>query len=271
MTSTTPTEPEALAACPFCGGEAERFTIQDEGDNFGGDVVCCKECGASSHVEFGRKENLVSCWNRRTPAARLLAGEVEAVAYASPEQMASMGDPIGDMAGAYIPLRKTSAGKFTMPLYAHPPAAEPVGLREAVEGIDDDYMTSEKHHPGYVLIPTAKFEQIVSAAERAKEIVPPYYVNWHHDADKALATPARTDDAGVGGDENAIAAIIKAQMREQWDEICSDSGCHPLDIEKRGRSTYYKDRHWTSAVAKYAAQDILAALSPAPDRGEGEA
>lgn len=83
-----------------------------------------------------------------------------------------------------------------VPLYAHPPAADPVGLREAVEGIDDDYMTSEKHHPGYVLIPTAKFEQIVSAAERAKEIVPPYYVNWHAAADKALATTARTDDAG---------------------------------------------------------------------------
>lgn len=36
-------------------------------------------------------------------------------------------------------------------------------LREAVEGIDDDYMTSENHHPGYVLIPTAKFEAIRAA------------------------------------------------------------------------------------------------------------
>lgn len=47
---------------------------------------------------------------------------VEAVvAYASPAQMAAMGDPIDDQGGAYIPLRKTPAGKFTMPLYAHPP------------------------------------------------------------------------------------------------------------------------------------------------------
>jgi hypothetical protein len=36
-------------------------------------------------------------------------------------------------------------------------------LRKAVEGIDDDYMTSEHHHPGYVLIPTAKFEAIRDA------------------------------------------------------------------------------------------------------------
>jgi hypothetical protein len=34
---------------------------------------------------------------------------------------------------------------------------------EALRGIGDDYMTSERHHPGYVLIPTAKFEQIQAA------------------------------------------------------------------------------------------------------------
>jgi hypothetical protein len=31
---------------------------------------------------------------------------------------------------------------------------------EALSGIADDYMTSEHHHPGYVLIPTAKFEEL---------------------------------------------------------------------------------------------------------------
>lgn len=56
-----------LLPCPFCGGEAERFTIEDESDpaNFGGDVIQCKSCLASSRVEFGRKENLVSAWNKR--------------------------------------------------------------------------------------------------------------------------------------------------------------------------------------------------------------
>ncbi|MDR6144980.1 hypothetical protein QE363_000773 [Sphingomonas sp. SORGH_AS870] len=38
-------------------------------------------------------------------------------------------------------------------------------LAQAVRGISDDFMTSEAHHPGYVLIPTAKFEQL-QAAER---------------------------------------------------------------------------------------------------------
>ncbi|WP_300115084.1 hypothetical protein [Sphingobium sp.] len=41
-------------------------------------------------------------------------------------------------------------------------------LRKAVHGIADDYMTSEAHHPGYVLIPTAKFEQIVAALASTK-------------------------------------------------------------------------------------------------------
>ena len=57
---------EELLPCPFCGGDAQRFTIgEDEPNNAGGDVISCTRCGASSHVEFGRKENLVSRWNTR--------------------------------------------------------------------------------------------------------------------------------------------------------------------------------------------------------------
>lgn len=57
-----------LLPCPFCGGEAKRITLgPDDGpDNEGGDVIVCTGvCGASSHVEFGRKENLASLWNNR--------------------------------------------------------------------------------------------------------------------------------------------------------------------------------------------------------------
>ena len=56
-----------LKPCPFCGGEAERFTIEEEDGhgNKGGDVITCTRCQASSHVEFGRKENLMDRWNSR--------------------------------------------------------------------------------------------------------------------------------------------------------------------------------------------------------------
>jgi hypothetical protein len=36
-------------------------------------------------------------------------------------------------------------------------------LREACEGIADDYITSDTHHPNYVLIPTVKFKAICTA------------------------------------------------------------------------------------------------------------
>lgn len=38
-------------------------------------------------------------------------------------------------------------------------AIDAIGIA-ALTGFDDDYMTSETHHPGYVLIPTATFERV---------------------------------------------------------------------------------------------------------------
>lgn len=74
----TTLDAKGLAPCPFCGGEAERITLEDE-ENFGGDVICCTKCQASSHVEFGFKENLVAAWNRRAPAQSINAEMLEAL------------------------------------------------------------------------------------------------------------------------------------------------------------------------------------------------
>ncbi|MFV4746285.1 Lar family restriction alleviation protein [Citrobacter portucalensis] len=66
------TDENGLRPCPFCGGKAARTTIEDEEDRcFGGDVITCTECGASSHVEFGFKENLESAWNNRAAMFQL--------------------------------------------------------------------------------------------------------------------------------------------------------------------------------------------------------
>lgn len=68
-----------LLPCPFCGGGAERQALPD--DEFGNGsayLIACKRCLASSHVEFGYKENLVSAWNRRADlAAPSAPAEVE--------------------------------------------------------------------------------------------------------------------------------------------------------------------------------------------------
>lgn len=68
-----------LKPCPFCGGPAERIEIkEDDGfENRGGSVIECQQCHASSHVEFGRKENLVSAWNSRLAPANAFKGTVD--------------------------------------------------------------------------------------------------------------------------------------------------------------------------------------------------
>jgi Lar family restriction alleviation protein len=78
-----------LKPCPFCGGEAKRITIgENEPSNAGGDIIFCTRCQACSHVEFGRKENLVDRWNTRAvnshdalvEALRTTAGYLEEAA-----------------------------------------------------------------------------------------------------------------------------------------------------------------------------------------------
>lgn len=66
---------DALKPCPFCGGEPERLELEDA-ENFGGSVICCKSCGASSPVHFDRKENLRDSWNRRSSPVAAIGEEM---------------------------------------------------------------------------------------------------------------------------------------------------------------------------------------------------
>ena len=62
--------------------------------------------------------------------------KVEPLCYMSPKQVSHIKDA-DDEAGGYIPMRKTPAGNFTLPLYAAPPAQPakvgPVELRKMIE------------------------------------------------------------------------------------------------------------------------------------------
>jgi len=49
------------------------------------------------------------------------------------------------------------------PLYPDPPATDVAALVEAAKAMAEDHMTSEHHHPGYVLVPTVAFEQLRQA------------------------------------------------------------------------------------------------------------
>ncbi len=49
--------------------------------------------------------------------------------------------------------------------------------------------------------------------------------------------------------------IVAAAMQKAWDEICSDTGCHPLDITHEGRKLFFHPQHWAALVAKYHAAE----------------
>jgi len=56
------------------------------------------------------------------------------------------------------------------------------------------------------------------------------------------------------------AKVLPVLMQEEWSDICSDTDCHPLDIQHRGRTLFYSEAHWTAAI-----QRRLLALSPTVD------
>lgn len=60
-----PLRSDELLPCPFCGGEAEKFTFTSEGSSK--ECVRCKECGISTGWFFGtgNDKNLAKVWNRR--------------------------------------------------------------------------------------------------------------------------------------------------------------------------------------------------------------
>ena len=61
----------ALLPCPFCGGAPKHEKLNDpEGSwNWGGEVISCTECLASTAVVFPLKQvagdHLILLWNRR--------------------------------------------------------------------------------------------------------------------------------------------------------------------------------------------------------------
>jgi len=127
-----------LKPCPFCGGNAEELYLEDEA-NFGGSVICCQKCGASSPVHFDRKENLYDSWNRRTEAKQDDKPVAWRVTYASGEVIFLSDKPVGD-SGVYE----------CEPLFARP--VSPTGrwsdyfdnIRDAIDGCQDADWDSEQ-------------------------------------------------------------------------------------------------------------------------------
>jgi hypothetical protein len=46
-------------------------------------------------------------------------------------------------------------------------------------------------------------------------------------------------------------SAINEAMQDSWNDICSDTGCHPLDIEHgKGKILTFSPHHWANQIAK---------------------
>lgn len=57
-------------------------------------------------------------------------------------------------------------------------------------------------------------------------------------------------------------ALVADAMQDAWNTICSDTGCHPLDIIREGKNLFFQPRHWVDHVAGLIfARTVAASLS----------
>lgn len=90
----------------------------------------------------------------------------------------------------------------------------------------------------------------------------------------ALSTAALAfaSSLSVGVDGEAVVRAVEIAMQEAWDEICDDTSCHPLDITKRGRKTFFQANHWARLTGERVREFITAlpSSSPVASQGVGE-
>lgn len=119
-----------LKHCPLCGPGQVSLNPPSEIYRYGS--INCPGCMLTLPGEIKDQRELIEVWNTRAPSdpksavpepVRDAQGSRggEPVAYASAEQIAEIVDK-NDKFGVDIPLRKTPAGLFQMPLYANPAA-----------------------------------------------------------------------------------------------------------------------------------------------------
>jgi Lar family restriction alleviation protein len=113
-----------LKPCPFCGGTPERVDIED-GENAGGSCIACTVCMASGNVEFERKENFVSNWNRRAALASPAPAseEVKPIGYVGLDSLRLLRENAGTSFGVEL---KAMCGKdwYVIPVFDRPTEAE---------------------------------------------------------------------------------------------------------------------------------------------------
>jgi hypothetical protein len=64
-----------------------------------------------------------------------------------------------------------------------------------------------------------------------------------------MAEERRTTMDPEGSRELELRELVGEAMQDAWNEICDDTGCHPLDITRNGKLLYFSRNHWADLVA----------------------
>lgn len=70
-------------------------------------------------------------------------------------------------------------------------------------------------------------------------------------ADTSAAKDAEIARLREAFDPDRIHAQTIEAMTDAWNDICADTGCHPLDIERKGRELTFSPRHWADQTATW--------------------
>lgn len=68
---------------------------------------------------------------------------------------------------------------------------------------------------------------------------------------EGTSDPAQPSPAQLVLAEMFSHSAINEAMQDAWNDICSDTGCHPLDIEQgRSKQLTFSPNHWANQIAK---------------------
>ena len=123
----------------------------------------------------------------------------------------------------------------------------------ALKGIADDYMTSENHHPGYVLIPTQKFEQLVALASASEPLTVP-----EGNSSRDLAP-----DTCRGDGQEAATEPLKMLITQEWVERHT-AGDDP-DLACEAGAGFMEREGWWPIPSESALHQVLYGI-PRPAR-----
>jgi hypothetical protein len=110
-------------------------------------------------------------------------------------------------------------------------------LREVIAGIVD---------------PTAKFQDIEGVSWSKFELERRELAYRKADSILGLLPPAQAaPERQPALAEMFSHSAVDEAMQDAWNDICSDTGCHPLDIEHgRGKHLTFSPNHWANQIAK---------------------